>query len=126
MSIVGGSIARLTLNGRTFGVVADSDAQLFIGGYINSVDVLGNKQSYLKKMYTASHINSIIIGIDDARADVEYLKFLADLTYLFPAAAELVSGAVWQGVVQLIGERDYSTANGTAEISISGGPFTQQ
>lgn len=127
MSIVGGSIESISLNGRNFPVAADADGQRKLGGDENDVQANGDGTGRLIKTKVPWQLEGITVGIDDARDDQDFIQDLADGNNFFPIAITFASGHVRQGVGQITGENPVSTQAQTAAISLMGtGKLTPQ
>lgn len=124
MSSVAGSIVRVTLDGREFPVAYDSESDRALGGYNNEVEMNGNRTARLIKKMSPAKLSGMGIVIDDGRADQEYIQNLADMKGFFSTEVEYVSGAIYGGQLQIIGEINVGSMKGTAELEFSGGELT--
>ncbi len=124
---VGGSIQDVTLDGRTFPVANDADANRGLGGYSNDVEANGNDTVRLLKTRQPWAVSDISVSCDDAAGDQEFLQDLEDSNEFFTIIVTYASGAIWQGVGQIVGDVEYSNAKATASVSLKGsGKLTQQ
>jgi len=124
---IGGSIESASLNGRLFPVAADADAQRKLGGFENEHQSNGDGSGRLIKTRTGWSLSGLTISIDDSRNDQEFLQDLQNMKDYFVIAVTLVSGAVWQGLGQIVEEAPMSTQATTADITLMGpGNLTQQ
>jgi hypothetical protein len=127
MAAVGGSVESISIAGREFAVAADADINRKIGGTENEVQANGNQTARIIKTAVPSAFTGIVVEIDDARGDHEYLQNKADLDLFFPVAVTYASGAVYQGNAMISGELQYSSQNATASFDLMGdGKFTKQ
>lgn len=129
MAAIGGSIESVSIDGRTFAVAADAEAQRSIGGFQNEVQMNGNGTARQSKTRTAWSVSGLTVEIDDSRGDQEFLQEIADGSEFVPIAMSLASGEVYQGEGTIAGDEMISmnTQNATAEITISGpGRMTRQ
>lgn len=124
---VGGSLESITLDGRTYSVTADTEAQRKIGGFENELQANGDGTVRQIKTRVPWGLDGLAIDIDDDQGDQEFLQDLQDRNGLFPITATYASGKVWQGTGQIVGETQYSNQNTTAALSLMGsGIFTSQ
>jgi len=129
MSAVGGSIESLSLDGRTFAVPADNEAQVNIGGFSNETPANGDGSTRMLKTRNAWSLEGVTVVVDDSRGDHDFLQELADRKDFFPVAATFASGEARQGMGQISGGEPItsSTQSTTAEFTVSGpGKFTKQ
>ena len=127
MTVIGGSIESISLNGRNFAVAADAEGQRKIGGFTNEIQPNGDGTARTVKTREAWGLEGLTIAIDDSSADQEFLQDLADGNSFFPVAITLASGTVYQGDGQITGDLQYSTQNATASVSLMGqGKLTAQ
>ena len=127
MSGVGGSIESITMDGRTFSVAADAEAQRKLGGFENEVQANGDGTARLIKTRVPLSLDGLTVGIDDAQDDAEFLQGLQDGNDYFPIAITYASGEVYQGEAQIVGETQASSQNATATVSLMGpGILTRQ
>jgi ABC-type protease/lipase transport system fused ATPase/permease subunit len=127
MAVVCGSVISITLKGRQFAVSADSDVQLDLGGYTNTIMPNGNGTARLQKLRGVWKASGINVAIDNSRADHEFIQDLKDELDFFPVALEFTDGTVYQGTGQITSETAQSVLNGTMPIELSGtGKATQQ
>lgn len=124
---VGGSIESITLNGRTFAVAADAEAQRKVGGFENEVQANGDGTARMIKTRVPLSLDGLTLDIDDDKGDHEFLQELSDSNSFFAIAITYASGEVYQGTAQIIGEMQVSSQNATAAVSLMGpGILTKQ
>ena len=128
MAAVGGSIEGITLDGRSFIVAADAEAQRKLGGFENEVQANGDGfTARLIKTKVPLSIDGLTVEVDDDSGDHEFLQALADRNDFFPIAITYASGATYQGTAQITGEMQASSQNATAAVSLMGpGRLTKQ
>ena len=127
MPAVGGSIESVTLDGRTYSVPADAEANRKIGGFENEVQSNGDGTARLIKTRVPLSIDGLTVSIDDDAGDQEFLQELADRNDYWPLTITYASGVTYQGSAQLVGENPASSQNATAPISLMGpGILTKQ
>jgi hypothetical protein len=123
----GGSIESVTLDGRTFAVSADTDAQIKPGGFENETQANGDGTTRTVKTRVPWAISDLNLDMDDFNGDLEFLQALANRNTEFPITIALASGAIRQGTGQINGEVQQSTTNATASVSLMGsGELTLQ
>ena len=120
MAALGGSIESVTLDGRNFAVSADAETQRKIGGFENEVQSNGDGTGRLIKTRVPLAIDGLTLEIDDERGDQEFLQELSNRPDFFPGAITYVSGATYQGTLQIVGETQASSQNATAAVSLKG------
>ena len=124
---VGGSIESITLSGRQFAVAADAEVNRKLGGFENEVQANGDGSARVIKTRVPLALDGVVVVVDDARGDAEYLQTLANRADFFPIAITYASGITYQGVAQLVGEAPVSSQNATATLSLMGpGKLTKQ
>jgi hypothetical protein len=124
---VGGSIESITMDGRTFSVAADAEAQRKIGGFENEVQSNGDGTARIIKTRVPLSLDGLTVDIDDANGDAEFLQGLQDRNAFFPIALTYASGETYQGEAQIVGETQTSSQNATASVSLMGpGTLTRQ
>lgn len=128
MTAIGGGYESVTVNGRTFTVAFDSDANRQIGGRVNEVQMNGQALSArLIKTNTKWMVSGMTISIDDDAGDQEFLQAQANINGFFPISFTESSGLVWQGTGQITGEMSKSSQSATMPLTFSGpGVLTQQ
>lgn len=127
MAAVGGSIESVTLDGRSFAVAADAEAQRKLGGFENEVQANGDGTARLIKTRVPLGIDGLTVEIDDDRGDHEFLQELSNRNDFFPIALTYASGITYQGTAQITGETQASSQNATASVSLMGpGVLTKQ
>jgi len=127
MAAVGGSIESVTLDGRTFAVAADAEAQRKLGGFENEVQSNGDGTARLIKTRVPLSLDGLTVEVDDDRGDHEFLQELSNRNDFFPVAISYASGSTWQATAQIVGETQASSQNATASVSLMGpGVLTKQ
>lgn len=127
MSAVGGPIQEVSLNGRIFPVAADADVTRKVGGFENEHSPNGDGSGRTLKTRVGWSVTGFQLELDDARGDHEFLQDLADLNTNYACAITYVSGAVWQGTGQIVGELTGSSQNATGAVGLAGpGKLVQQ
>lgn len=124
---VGGSIESITLDGRTFSVAADAEAQRKLGGFENEVQANGDGTARMIKTRVPLVLDGLTLDVDDVNGDHEFLQALADGNSFFAIAITYASGEVYQGTAQITGEMQVSSQNATAAVNLMGpGLLTKQ
>lgn len=127
MSAVAGSIERISIKNRLFPVASDADANMDLGGHTNEVAMNGDSGGRLLKTRKGWMLDGIQVEIDHDREDQQFLEDRASEKGFFPIVVTLASDHSYQGNGQITGELKFSTANGTASLSLSGpGELTRQ
>jgi len=120
MAAVGGSIESVALDGRSFGVAADAEAQRKLGGFENEVMANGDGNARLIKTRVPMSLAGLTVEVDDDRGDHEFLQELANRKDFWPIAITYASGKTYQGRGQISGELQTSSQNATAAFDLSG------
>ena len=127
MAAVGGPITELSLSGRSFSVAEAAESNRKIGGFENEVQMNGDGTGRLIKTLVPWGADGLTVKCDDGNGDHEFLQELADRNDFFAITVGYVSGAIWQGDGQIVGEVAYSSKNATATVALQGtGTFTKQ
>ncbi len=127
MAAVGGSIESVTLDGRSFSVAADAEAQRKLGGFENEVQTNGDGTARVIKTRVPLSIDGLTVEIDDDRGDHEFLQDLQDFNDFFPITLTYASGVTYQGSAQIVGETQASSQSAVASVSLMGpGTLTKQ
>lgn len=126
MAAIGGSIESIIIDGREFPVAADADVTLKLGGFENEVQPNGNGSDREIKKRVVGKVSGLVVEIDDARGDHEYLQERADSSGKHAIVLTKASGVVYQGDMKLTGELSASSMNATMGIELSGGTLSQQ
>jgi len=127
MAAVGGSIESVTLDGRSFAVAADAEANRKLGGFENEVMSNGDGTARLIKTRVPLSLDGLTVEIDDSRGDQEFLQELTNRNEYWPLSITYASGQTYQGTAQIVGENPASSQNATAAISLMGpGELTKQ
>lgn len=127
MPSIGGSIQSVTLDGRTFAVAADVEAQRKLGGFENEVQANGDGTARLIKTRMPLSLDGLSIETDDDRGDQEYLQALANQPEFFAISITFASGVTYQATAQIVGEMAASSQSAMTSVSLMGpGIMTRQ
>lgn len=127
MPSIGGSIQSVTLDGRTFAVAADVEAQRKLGGFENEVQANGDGTARLIKTRMPLSLDGLSLETDDDRGDHEYLQALADQPGFFAVSITFASGVTYQATAQIVGEMSASSQSAMTSVSLMGpGIMTRQ
>jgi hypothetical protein len=127
MAGIGGPIADLTLSGRYVSVAEDAESNRKLGGFENEVQMNGDGTGRLIKTRVPWSADGLTVNVDDDNGDQEFLQDLANRNDFFELTVGYVSGAIFQGTGQIVGEIAYSSKNATATVALMGtGTFTKQ
>lgn len=128
MTAIGGGYESVTINGRTFTVANDSDANRQLGGKVNEVQMNGQALSArLIKTNTKWMVSGLDLAIDDDAGDHEFLQAQANLNGFFPISFSEASGSILQGTGQITSELSKSSQSASMSLEFSGpGVLTQQ
>lgn len=126
----GGSIVRVSYDGRGFPVAADSDANVALGGKNNEIQMNGDGTYRAIQTRMPGMVGAVSLSIDRNKADLEFLQQRANDPGPegngYPFSIELVDGNVYQGRAVITGEVQMSTQNTTAPITFTGSELTLQ
>ena len=117
---VGGSIESVSINGRTFPVASDAEANRKLGGFENEVQANGDGTARVVKTRVPWGLDGLQVEIDDDRGDQEFLQEIADGTGFVPCAITFASGITYSGRGIITGEVQGSSQNATTSISLMG------
>jgi hypothetical protein len=124
---VGGSIEALNINGRNFPVAADAEGNRKLGGFEVEVEANGDGTARIVKTRVPWALDSIVLEVNDDRADQEFLQEIANGNSFVPISMTLASGITYQARGTIVGEVQMNTQNSTATISLKGpGTLEQQ
>lgn len=127
MPSIGGSIVEVSIDSRIFSVASDADANRKLGGLEAELQANGNGTA--RKILTAVPwmFGPLVLDVDDDRNDQEFLQQRSNESGFVACTITLISGNTYQGDGTVSGELQYSSANGTAEVTLSGpGELTKQ
>ena len=75
MAIIGGPVESASIAGRTFGVPADADVSMFLGGDSNTVESNGDGATgRILKEVKPFKISGLTLSIDDEKDDHQFLQ----------------------------------------------------
>lgn len=127
MAAIGGPIDNITLNGRYFSIAEDAESNRKIGGFENEVQPNGDGTGRLIKTRVPWGADGLTISCDEENKDQQFLQNLANLNDFYPITIGYVSGAIWQGNGQIVGEIAFSSKNATTPTAFQGTEtFTKQ
>lgn len=127
MAATGGSLESITIAGREFPVAADADVARKLGGKENAVAQNGNGTGRILQTIVAPAFNGLVVEIDDARGDQEFIQDVADSAEFVPVFASYLNGEVYQGQGTIAGELVFNNQTATASFNVEGtGKFTRQ
>ncbi len=127
MTAVGGSIQDISVDGRLFPVSADSDSNLFRGGF--TAEVVANGDGSARKILTRNPwgIDGLNVEIDHDRADLEFLEARAALPGFVDITITFIDGTTFQGSGSPVDEQKFASQASTMPVSFMGpGNATQQ
>lgn len=124
---VGGSLESIAINGRTFSVTADADVTRKLGGFENDTQANGDGTTRKIKTRVPWMLSGVVVSIDDARGDHEFLQNISDGNDDVAIIATYADGSVYQGAGGINGELGMSNQSTTASFDLSGpGKLTPQ
>lgn len=119
MSVVG-PIQDVSINGRTFAVAEDADVSRNLGGRQNTLLRNGNGTVRVQQNNVAWSLSGLQLAVDDDAGDHEFLQNIANSGNLVPMNITYASGVVYGGQGTITDEMTYSSASGTASVTLSG------
>lgn len=127
MGAVGGSIESVSVDGRTFPVAADAEANVKLGGYEKEQQPNGDGSARPVKTRVAWEISGVTVQVDHDRGDQEFLQGIENQDDNVNCVITYANGVSYQGIGSITGELAFNTQNATAELTL-GGPnkLTQQ
>lgn len=127
MSGIGGPIESVGIGGRVFAVAQDADSSRKLGGKENTIAMNGDGTGRKIETRVAWNIGGVMLSIDDAAGDHQYLQDIADQAEYVSINVTYASGAVFGGLGTIVDEVTVSSANTTASVALSGpGRLVQQ
>jgi len=120
MSALGGPLATVSIMGREFKVTASSDVKRNMGGFNNAVESNGDLSARLLKTPKPWSLGDTEIEIDDDREDQEFLSSVQAMADWVDCAGTWISGKVYGGTGQIIGDLSASSATASVSIELSG------
>lgn len=121
MGATGGSIEKVTVDGRIFAVASDADAQVKLGGFQNEIQPNGDSTVRTIKTKVAWAVTGLMLEIQNARGDQEFLQDIQDGLEDVTVSVTYADGTIRQGQGTITDEVQYSTQNATASVSFGGG-----
>lgn len=116
----GGPVASVNLDGRSFSVAADADAQRELGGFIAEYQPNGDGTARRILEARPWKYGGLALSIDDDQGDSEFLQDLRNRKEDIAIAITHASGAVYQGTGGVTGEGQESALNATESVELSG------
>lgn len=128
MAAIGGPVESASIAGRTFGVPADADVSIFLGGDSNTVEANGDGATgRILKEVKPFKISGLTLSIDDEKDDHQFLQDIIDGSEFVDISITKPNGDVYSGQGIITGDLETSVKTATAEIEISGpGKLTKQ
>lgn len=127
MSAVGGSIESVSIDGRTFPVAADAEANQKLGGFEKEQQPNGDGSARAVLTRVTWLLDGLTVQIDPDRADQEFLQEQSDSKKNVNIVVTYASGVSYQGRGSVTGEVSVSSQSATAGITLAGpGKLSQQ
>lgn len=116
----GGSVEKLSIDGRPFSVPADSDFSLKIGGFENEVQANGDASARDVMTRVPWMLSGGAVSIDPDRDDQEFLQNLADTPGFHTVTIKLINGTTYTGEGKIVEAMENKTMNTVMDISFAG------
>ncbi len=116
----GGPWESVVLNNRRFPIDGEANVMVSQSGYTNEIKVNGDKTVRQVKTAKAGKVKGLVLEIDNARGDNEFLQEIMDSSDFVAFYGTGVDGTVWEGTVQISGDPEKSEKEGTMEIEVHG------
>lgn len=126
MGQVAGTLKSVSINGRKFSPPEDVAISMQIGGYDNDVKLNGDKSLRLLKTSMPGKITGIQVACDHTLEDHEFLIGLKDKNEFFDLAVELMSGTIYVGRHQIVGELTEASDTAILAFDTAGSKLTRQ
>lgn len=128
MAIIGGPLESASIAGRNFGVPADADVTIFLGGDSNTVESNGDGATgRILKEIKPFKISGLTLSIDDANDDHQFLQDIIDGSEFVDVSVTMPNGDVYSGQGILTDDMERSVKTSTIEVTITGpGKLTKQ
>lgn len=123
--MIGGSVESISLDGASYGVPADADIQVTIGGFKQETLPNGNTTSRQKKERVPWKLSGVVLAISFADGDPAFLQNLANGNP-FPIVITFADDSELKGTGVIEGDLTTSSMESTASLELSGsGTLTQ-
>ena len=125
MNVRGGDIRQLTINGREFGVAAESSVNIQVGGFSNTTALNGNGSLHVTQRRQPGGFTDCNVSIDDTGQELEFLQDLSNSGAAAPVTMTLVSGITYSGSLAVTGDLMKNTGDGVVTLEMRGSAFDQ-
>lgn len=126
MSIRGGDIQQILINGRSFDPANEGSANYKLSGVTNENLPTGNGKLHTNSRRKLGGFDGLGLSLDAERGDLEYLQEIWNDRVPVPVQITLSNGVVYSGDLAGEGELNGNSGDGTIEIAMLGEKFEQQ
>lgn len=120
MTVKGGDVRQLTLDGSSYDIKSESEMEINQGGFENEAVTSGNGNVGATQKRVPASVTGISIITDEDNGDFQKLKTLSDSGKSVPMSMTLANGVVYSGSVFITGPVVKKTSDGSVEIAVSG------
>lgn len=120
MTVIGGSIQEVSIDGRVFPVAADADVARQLGGWQNEVQSNGDGSARIQKTRVPWVLSGVALACDEDRGDHAFLQEIANRNEFVPITITFAGGSTYMGQGTIAEEVEFSSESSTAEVTLSG------
>lgn len=121
MAVIGGPVESVSIAGRNFGVPADTDVTIILGGDKNSVEANGDGETgRILKEIVPFKISGLDLSIDDDKDDHQFLQDIVDGFDFVDVSLTMPNGDVYSGQGMITEDIERSIKKATAGVTIMG------
>ena len=120
MSVAGGALTSIVINGRLFTCDAEDEPKFKLPGYENEVAPNADGTFRQKKTRVAGTITDLNIVMDDSRGDQQFIEEQAASLDFVPVNGTKVDGTIISGNMQITDEKVLDIKANTMSISLAG------
>lgn len=125
MTVRGGDIRQVMINGREFDVAPESNVTYRLAGFTNETAPTGNGSAHTTQRRKLGGFESLPLSVDPTREDIEFLQSIGDAGEAVPMFMTLANNITYGGSLTIQGAIDPNSGDGQVEISALGSTFEQ-
>ena len=125
MSVRGGDVRQLTVDGRELAPADDVSVNIDAGGFENESKLTGNGLLHINQKRKVAGFSDFTISADDSDNDLKFVQDLSNAGSAVPVTMTLASGKVYSGQLAVTGEVAKNTGDGTITLEMRGAKFEQ-
>lgn len=120
MSMAGGALESIVINGRRFTCDAEDEPKFDLPGFTNEVIANSDGTMRQKKTRKVGTITDVNIVTDDSRDDHQFIEESVASLEFFPISATKIDGTLISGNMQITDEHPVDGKANTMAISLAG------